>query len=277
MRGRIFNIQRFCVNDGPGIRTTVFFKGCPLHCVWCHNPESQSFDKELLIRKEKCIGCGRCKGVPTDDADFVCLQGARSLCGKDAESEDILAEILKDKSFYEASGGGMTLSGGEPLAQPDFAISLLCGSKENGIHTAVETCGHVKTENIMRAAEFTDLFLYDIKETDPERHAAFTGADNVLILQNLRTLDRTGAEIILRCPVIPGYNDRDDHFEALSRLAESLRGVKTIEIEPYNPLGEDKYPALGRRAADIPVPSGEQTGIWIEKMRRMTGIPVRKG
>ena len=266
VKGTIFNIQRFCVNDGPGIRTTVFLKGCPLSCVWCHNPESQRFEPEILFYKDKCTGCGRCKCVTAADRDFVCFNGAKEICGKTVSANEVTAEVLKDKPFYKNSGGGVTLSGGEPLAQYDFSLELLKKAKENGIHTAIETCGYAEKSKILEIAKYVDLFLFDCKETDPELHKEYTGFDNKIILENLKALSDAGSKIILRCPIIPGFNDRAEHFKGISETAEKFIGIEHIEIEPFHPLGESKYSALGREVADIPVPSGKTVDKWIKQI-----------
>ena len=266
VKGTIFNIQRFCVNDGPGIRTTVFLKGCPLSCVWCHNPESQRFEPEILFYKDKCTGCGRCKCVTAADRDFVCFNGAKEICGKTVSANEVTAEVLKDKPFYKNSGGGVTLSGGEPLAQYDFSLELLKKAKENGIHTAIETCGYAEKSKILEIAKYVDLFLFDCKETDPELHKKYTGVDNKIILDNLKALSNAGSKIILRCPIIPGFNDRAEHFKGISETAEKFIGIEHIEIEPFHPLGESKYSALGRGVADIPVPSGKTVDKWIKQI-----------
>ena len=266
VKGTVFNIQRFCVNDGPGIRTTVFLKGCPLSCVWCHNPESQRFEPEILFYKDKCTGCGRCKCVTAADRDFVCFNGAKEICGKTVSANEVTAEVLKDKPFYENSGGGVTLSGGEPLAQYDFSLELLKKAKENGIHTAIETCGYAERSKILEIAKYVDLFLFDCKETDQELHKEYTGFDNKIILENLKALSDAGSKIILRCPIIPGFNDRAEHFKGISEIAGKLSGIEHIEVEPFHPLGESKYSALGREVADIPVPSGKTVDKWIKQI-----------
>ena len=271
----IFDIERNSYVDGPGIRTAVFFKGCPLSCVWCHNPESQSFEKQMMFYKSKCIGCGKCREVCPNhlqSCDFCgrcelyCPADARKICGKEYTTDEVLKEIVKDKPFYENSGGGVTLSGGEPLAQYDFSLELLKKAKENGIHTAVETCGYAEKSKILEIAKYVDLFLFDCKETDPELHKKYTGVDNKIILDNLKALSNAGSKIILRCPIIPGFNDRAEHFKGISETAEKFIGIEHIEIEPFHPLGESKYSALGRETADIPVPSGKTVDKWIKQI-----------
>ncbi|MBE6703359.1 MAG: glycyl-radical enzyme activating protein [Ruminococcaceae bacterium] len=276
MNGTIFNIQRFCTNDGPGIRTTVFFKGCPLSCLWCHNPESQRGEREILFYKEKCSGCGRCKEMTVEDTDFLCYNDAKRICGKSVTVTEVLEEVLKDRLFYENSGGGLTLSGGEPLAQPAFAAALLKGAKEAGLHTAIETCGFTSERVIREIAPVVDLFLFDFKETNPTLHKQFTGVDNARILENLRLLDSINKESILRCPIIPGCNDRPEHYEGICRLANELRHLRQIEIEPYHSLGEGKYAALGKPAAHFDRFTDEQVQEIIQTIQNGTAAPVKK-
>lgn len=294
----IFNIQKFCVNDGPGIRTTVFFKGCPLRCLWCHNPESHSFKKELSLDVSKCTLCGTCEKLCpngchrlTDgqhlfyrDRCVSCGKCTESYCGnleiigKEESADDIIAEVLQDRDFYATSGGGLTLSGGEPMSDPEFAYELLSKAKQNGIGTCMETCGFAPLEKYLRIRELVDIFLWDVKETDPEKHMEFTGVSNELILNNLRVLDGLGSVFVLRCPIIPGYNDRDDHFRGIADLASSLSNVQRIEVEPYHPLGEKKLPKLGKEnVLHIPFPSKETVESWISQIQSFTDIPVSRG
>lgn len=246
MNGTIFNIQKFCINDGPGIRTTVFLKGCPLRCAWCHNPESQSAEPEFMFYKDICTHCGKCAGITAADRDFLCPAGAKEICGKELSADEVIREVLKDKVFYDSSGGGLTLSGGEPLFQFDFAIELLKKAKENGIHTAVETCGFTNKplDGIIRC---TDLWLYDIKVLNGALHQKYTGVSNEAILKNLDFLDGSDAKIILRCPIIPMINMTAEHFSGLAALSNSLKNVEAIHIEPYHPLGVSKSEQLGRK------------------------------
>jgi pyruvate formate lyase activating enzyme len=293
MNGKIFNIQKFCTSDGPGIRTTVFFKGCPLKCVWCHNPESQNRCNEIMYNSEKCIGCQRCERVCKNKCHVITKDShiynrdncvgcgscvgceALEISGYEISSDDVLKEVLKDKPFYDNSGGGITLSGGEPLYQIDFCLDLLKKSKENGLHVCMETCGFASSENIIKTADFVDIYLFDIKETNAENHLKFTGVDNKLILQNLKMLDSLGKKIILRCPIIPGYNDTDGHFEGIGKLASSLDNVLQIEVEPYHSFGEDKYSRLGRAHATVRCPSNEEADGFVQKIQKATSVKTK--
>lgn len=258
MNGTIFNIQRFCINDGPGIRTTVFLKGCPLKCIWCHNPESQAREPKIMFYKDKCTKCGSCVNVTVNDSDFVCINDAKEICGKEISSDEVIKEVLKDEIFYQNSGGGITISGGEPFYQFDFSLELVKKAKENGLHTAIETCGFVKNSNLKKIAEFVDLFLYDYKETNSEKHKNFTGVDNTVIIDNLSFLNNINKDVILRCPIIKGCNDRREHFEGIAEIANRYKNILHIEIEPYHSLGEDKYSALGKNVQKFSVANEEE-------------------
>lgn len=265
MKGIIFDIQKFCVNDGPGIRTTVFLKGCSLKCVWCHNPESQKPIPEIMFCSDKCTGCGRCKGITYADNDFICFNNAKKICGKYVTADYIIDEVLKDKIFYAKSGGGITLSGGEPFYQFGFLIEILKKAKENGLHTAVETCGFTSQDNIRFASKYTDLFLYDCKEKNTKMHKVFTGRKNEIIINNLKLLNSLNKQIILRCPIVPGYNDRQDHFRGICNIANSLENIIRVEIEPYNSLGENKYSSLGKKCKKIKAPDEAQKNYWLNE------------
>ena len=235
----ITNIQRYSIHDGPGIRTTVFFKGCPLRCAWCHNPETQSFELELMSGADGC-----------------------KVCGKSMSVESLVTELMKDIAFYETSGGGVTFSGGEVLAQDmEYVVRVMQSLKNRGINTAVDTCGDVPYENIRAVLPFTDIFLYDIKLMDAVLHEKYAGHGNARILDNLKTLSKEGAVIWIRVPVIGTVNDSDENF---SRMADFLKEndirYGQIDLLPYHDTGSSKYPRLGRTytGADFSVPSGER-------------------
>lgn len=296
--GVVFNIQKFCISDGPGIRTTVFLKGCPLNCDWCHNPESHSIKPQLLFSKDGCAQCGACgsvckngvhsfKGFHTLDrtkctacGDCVdqCGGNLLELAGKDMSAEAVIDEVLGDKPFYETSGGGLTVSGGEPLMQPLFTLEILRLAKQNGIHTAVETSGYADFETIQKIAKYTDLFLYDYKITDCELHKELTGVGNRTILENLQKLDGIGAKIILRCPIIPSINDNEAHFSSVAKTANSLKNILAIEVLPYHNFGVSKREKLGALDTEAPYcePKKEQVDEWLEKISKQTKTPVKK-
>ncbi|MCC6398662.1 MAG: glycyl-radical enzyme activating protein, partial [Bacteroidetes bacterium] len=238
MRGTIFNIMRFAVNDGPGIRTTVFLKGCPLSCWWCHNPEGLNPGIQVTYRAERCILCGSCidrcpqhalqlDGTMVKRDDLRCLicgscadecyLDARQVVGREIDTEELLAEVLKDRKFYDESGGGVTFSGGEPLLQHEFLVEVLEACKAHGLHTAIETSGLATREQLEEVRRWTDLFLFDVKLIDEERHKYFTGWSNVRILENLNHLVSCGASVVARVPLIPGVNDDDTSVNEVGR------------------------------------------------------------
>lgn len=249
MEGRIFDIQRFSIYDGTGIRTNVFFKGCNLRCLWCHNPESQSMSNQLMVYKSKCIGCGECVKIceKTFTADCaacgkcveVCRQKARKISGKTIEADEAVATVLRDKEYYATSGGGVTLSGGEPLLQPDFAAEILRKCKENGIGTAIETAANVPWSAFEKVLPYLDEVLCDIKCIDPELHKKLTGVSNAQILENAEKLKKSGVKLLFRMPVIPGLNDGE--VSAAAKFA----GDTPLELLAYHKTGCGKYEALG--------------------------------
>lgn len=271
----IFNIQKFSLHDGPGIRTVVFFKGCPLKCRWCANPESQSPGMQILWNRDKCLGCGVCArgcGAHAVSRTGSGIQIADSLCtgcgiclehcpgralkaeGEEKTVDEVLAVCLQDLDFYEESGGGVTLSGGETLMHPDFAVALILALKEHGIHTAIETTGFAAPEVFDRVAGQLDLLLFDIKHWDEQRHIAGTGVSNRIILDNMKRVIDSGKNVLPRLPVIPGYNDSpDDAAGFVRRLKEA--GASQVQLLPFHQFGERKYEELGKAYAFTDVPA----------------------
>ena len=254
----IFEIQRNSFVDGPGIRTTVFFKGCNLKCAWCHNPESQKLQKEILFYKKKCVGCGRCEDLTTDSKDFICFQSAKEICGTEYTTDALMAEIIKDKIFYDTSNGGVTFSGGECMIQIDFLCEILKRCKESGIHTAIDTAGHIPWESFEKIMPYTDLFLYDVKTMDTEIHKKYTGVGNKLILENLAKLLKLKANIWIRIPIIPSVNNTKENFEKIKDFFEQNGHPEKVELLPYHAMGEHKYEALGIKNQVFEVPSKEE-------------------
>ncbi len=265
--GRILNIQHFCIHDGPGIRTTVFLKGCPLHCLWCSNPNMQRFERELAYAKTRCIGCGSCvRGCPerclalTEDGLVVDRERC-TLCGKctdvcpgkairfdgiDMTVEQVMDEVSEDRAFYRNSGGGVTLSGGEALSQKDFTVALLRACKDAGLHTALETTACVPYDRFLETVELVDHLFIDVKHFSAEKHKAVTGADNATILENVRRIQRAHPNVHIRIPVIPTINDTEAELEAIARFLDPLSGVRDIELLQYHDLGLAKYEQIGR-------------------------------
>ena len=266
----ITNIQKYSIHDGRGIRTTVFFKGCPLACRWCHNPETQSFEKELLFYKERCVGCGLCGkecrnyAIEVKDGKAVtqrercsacgdcmdsCIRNAWQLCGRTYPLSELGEELLKDRAFYETSGGGVTLSGGEPLAQaPDYVEALMRTLARRGISVNVDTCGAVPFEAMERMLPYTDTFLYDLKIMNEKKHKEYTGRENRQILKNLQQLSRKGARTWIRIPVIGGVNDQASEMEEIAGfLKENAVQVEQINLIPYHNTGSGKYLQLDRK------------------------------
>lgn len=263
--GIIFNIQKFCLHDGDGIRTCVFLKGCPLRCIWCHNPESLQKSPTLSFNKEKCSLCGKClqvcafrkieNGILNINREAcsgcgkcvdLCLNDANDLLGKEMTPQEVISEVLKDKMFYEASGGGLTVSGGEPSYQPDFTLELLTLAKKEGISLAIETCGIGSRDFYEKCLKLGVTFLYDIKCIDPLRHKALTGSDNAHIMENLSLLMDNEADIIIRLPLIPGCNDSDEDISALASFLKENEGrYRYAEIMPYHALGTGKAEKIG--------------------------------
>ncbi len=308
LTGKLYDIQGFSVQDGPGVRTTAFLKGCPLRCPWCHSPESQAFYPQLSWISMRCQGTELCKsrciracskgaltlGETREDAvsgnmlqmvhvnrDLcdncgdcakVCYPGALYICGKDYTVDELVARLLQDKKFYEKSGGGITVSGGEALSQPDFTVEVLKRMKEAGVHTALDTTGYASWETVSRALPYADLFLYDLKHMDSEKHKAVVGVPNEPILENARKLAAAGARLQVRIPVIPLFNDDEENIRRTAEFCRELGdAVETVQLLPYHNMGVSKY----LRISDKPV--AEATPPSAEKMERLRDIMAEYG
>jgi pyruvate formate lyase activating enzyme len=294
--GIVFDVKRFSIHDGPGIRTTVFLKGCPLRCVWCHNPESQRREPQIMLRPSRCIVCGACvdhcpqgairwngSGVLTDrdlciecgECTAYCAGEAREIVGREMSAAEVVAEIKRDLPFYDESGGGVTFSGGEPLLQTDFLLALLRACKELELHTAVDTCGAVSWAALDSVRPFVDLFLYDLKLLDEAQHRAATGAGNRLILDNLRRLTAAGQDVELRLAIIPGINDSEQNLRQTAEFAASLPNLRRITLLPFHNTARDKY---GRLGLDYPMrgvqPPGQARLAQISDLLRDYGLVV---
>jgi len=295
-KGWIFDVQKFSIHDGPGIRTTVFMKGCPMRCAWCHNPEGIDREPVLSFIPSKCIGCGYClrvcpRGAHRADGDEhvldrdrcevcgsctqECYAGALELIGREVTVEEVLADVLSDRPFYENSGGGMTLSGGEPLYQIDFIDALLAAAKAEDLHCCIETCGFADFACFERIMGRVDLFLYDVKDVDPARHLELTGVSNGPILANLRRLHEAGKDVLVRVPLVPGCNDFDDNLAGLAELAASLPNLLGVELMPYHRLGTSKRERIGTAPEARPTepPADELVARWIATLAE-AGVTV---
>lgn len=296
--GIIFNIQRYSIHDGPGIRTTVFFKGCSLSCWWCQNPESQLSKQEMVFWEDRCIGCGACslncpsgaiqmenKKPITDknkcnlcgECSRICPTQAREMIGEKLTVEEIIKEVEKDLVFYEESGGGVTFSGGEPLGQSEFLESLLIYCQKKKIHTAVDTSGYISWEILSKISSKVDLFLYDLKIMDSKRHKRYTGVFNELILENLKKLSLVHNNIFVRFPVIPKINDDYQNIEDVGKYLSSLK-IAQVNLLPYHCIGIDKYKRLERtyKLVDIQPPSKEKL-FEISALLRKFNLKVKLG
>lgn len=294
LTGRIFNIQHFSLNDGAGIRTVVFFKGCPLDCEWCHNPESKSYEYELSFESSRCVLCGKCANICSQNAHIfeenshcierskciscgkcveLCDVQALEIIGKEYSIEDVMSEIAKDDIFF-GENGGVTFSGGEPFMQFDFLYELLKCCKSKGYSTCIETSGFTKSDNIVRAAEYTDCFLFDCKETDAEKHKIYTGVENEKIIENLEMLSILNIPVVLRCPIIKGLNDREEHFKKIAFLANHYENILKIDIEPYHSFGERKKIALGKSECIFDTAEKNEKYMWLNTIREYTNKMV---
>lgn len=295
--GIVFDIKRYAIHDGPGLRTTVHLKGCPLSCWWCHNPESISMSPVVLFRGSRCVGCGECvKACPSGaltvedgglarDAALcegcgicadVCPSGAQELCGRKMSVEDLMVELRKDEIFFR--DGGVTFSGGEPLLQPEFLTAVLQACGQEGYHRAVDTCGFVASETLLQAAKHTDLFLYDLKHMDPDKHRLYTGADNTVILENLVLLAGSGAKINIRFPFMPGLNSDEANVRALAAFVAGLDGITQVNILPYHTVAKGKHErwSMDYRLPQLLPPDEQQTRRAAEIIESY-GLPVHIG
>lgn len=283
LKGVVFNIQRYSIHDGPGIRTTVFLKGCPLRCYWCQNPESQRKQPEVFLDKDKCTLCGQCVAVCPSEASSlsatssiidrskcigcgkcaeVCPNGARKLVGGYMTVDEVMEEVLKDVSFYKNSGGGVTLSGGDPVSQPRFALAILQSCKEAGLHTVLDTCGYARWVTIERLLKYTDLVLYDIKHMDAARHRGGTGRLNSIILENAKRIAKF-KPMRVRVPLVPGFNDSAEEVRGIAHFVKKEIGLVDIDLHPYNKLGEAKYERLDKIRPHLETQNEE----YVQKLR----------
>jgi pyruvate formate lyase activating enzyme len=292
LKGWVFNIQRYSIHDGPGIRTTVFLKGCPLRCFWCQNPESQNIYPEILLFKDKCTRCGMCVSACQNGANSLssvsaeierdrctgcgkcveaCPNEARTLVGKSLAVEEVVKEVKKDTSFYNKSGGGVTLSGGDPAAQPDFSLAILKECKEAGMHTAIETTGNAPWKTLEKILEYTDFVLFDIKQMDSEKHYQGTGRPNALILENARKVSKL-KPMKVRVPLIPGFNDSEGDIRKTAHFVKEELGKVPLEILAYNQLGEAKYDRLGKAGPHFEI----QTDEYVSRLRSIIDAEMSK-
>ena len=263
--GMIFDIKRYAIHDGPGIRTTVFLKGCPLNCLWCHNPEGKALEQEFMWWEGRCIGCRSCQSVCARDAmsfthDTLFIdQGRCDLCGECVNTcpaqalefvgeeltvAQVMEEVEKDEIFYDESGGGVTLSGGEPLMQADFSKDILKSCRELGFHTTLDTCGYARFDTIRKMCEHVDLVLYDLKVIDEEKHVKFTGVTNKIILENLKRLAVNGSNVVVRFPIVPGVNDEEKDIREVGEFVSSLEYIKGLSVLQYHSAGIEKVKRL---------------------------------
>ena len=294
----IINIQKYSIHDGPGIRTTVFFKGCPLNCLWCHNPESQNPSPEIMFFEERCTGCGSCVKVCTSKAikfiggspvidtckcnlcgkcSDLCLSNARELVGKDITVKHLMSEIVKDEVFYEESNGGVTFSGGEPLMYADYLVNVLKFCKDKNIHTTIDTSGYATFEQFEKIIDKVDLILFDIKHMNNEKHLEYTGVSNTVILENLKVLSERGSNIYIRMPIIAGINDDDENIDKAVDFLSKLNIIQ-VNLLPYHKMGMDKYRRLNMqyKLSGEETPTEEVMNQIAEKFKK-AGIKIKIG
>jgi pyruvate formate lyase activating enzyme len=299
LTGSVFDIKKYTIHDGPGIRTTVFFKGCPLACQWCHNPESLSVMTQRVFRHELCIGCRECCRICPQNAIYFtdtgahfdpakcdwcricvdnCPSEALEFIGRTVSVDEVMEQIVKDVPFYDESKGGVTFSGGEPLMQPEFLLALLESCGKLDIHRTVDTAGYADTQKLLAIADLTELFLYDLKHMDPQRHKQHTGVSNRLILDNLRRLAQTGVEINIRIPVIPGINDDDANIDRTGDFISALKVVRDVSLLPFHTAARHKYDRLGQefRFVNLSSPSDDQIRSIAERLQKF-GLQVKIG
>ncbi|WBM71817.1 glycyl-radical enzyme activating protein [Buttiauxella sp. WJP83] len=292
--GIVFDIQKFCINDGPGVRTTAFLKGCQMRCLWCHNPESMSQRKQLSFNADKCLNCQACAQVCAHhrfvdgihQIDFaacdgcgkcveVCPAQALKIYGEEVTAEQIVQEVLKDKIYFAKTGGGITLSGGEALHQFTFALELARLSKQAGLHVCLETNGASKSEHYQQIAPFVDCFLVDYKATGDKLHKTLTGLSRRLVDQNMKLLHQLGCPVILRCPLIPGYNLSLEHFQAIGEMVERFDNILHVEILPYHNFGARKAREIGEiYTVNSEMPDDTTIDLWITALSRNGKIKV---
>lgn len=300
MIGTVYEIQKFALHDGPGIRTVIFMKGCPLTCDWCSNPESQHARPQLAYDQEKCQQCHTCVqtckhgvfSITNNKLNVnhkacrackrcigVCAYNALKVYGYKVSAESLIEEVLKDKAYFDNSGGGLTISGGDPLGQAVFTSNIVQAAKAQNIHTCIETSGYAKQSDLAQMVDNIDLFLYDYKLTNREDHHRYTGVYNDVILENLDYLYQLGKSIILRCPIIPGINDTKEHFEAIVALDKKYPQLMGIELMPYHDWGSHKYKQIGADPYKIIIDSvqPEVADNWIQRFRTLGCTKVKIG